>query len=348
VVGKADLLEEVTRVYGYDRIPETQIADAIPPQYGNPEVAREHSLKGLLVNLGLQEVVTYRQTSPEKEARILPPDVPGDQEEHVHLANPIASDKVVMRRSLLAGLLEILEHNLRFRERIAVFEIGPVFLPLQGQALPEERAKLAIAMTGPREPSTWKQSDRGPMDFYDLKGVLEALVGGLHLSEARFVPALVPTYHPGKSARLLLDGDVVGDMGVLHPLVQARFELSETPVLAARLDLALLFQAMPARREVQAYSTYPPVLEDLAFVVDEQVTAGELESAMLEAGGDLLTEVRLFDLFRGSQVGEGKKSLAYALTYQAPDRTLTDAEVEGIRARIVSHVKGVCGGELRK
>lgn len=344
IVGVADLMEELARIYGYDRIPETQIADTIPPQYGNPELEREEKVRDVLVALGLQEVITYRLTSPEREARLLP----GSAGPYVELENPISKDRRVMRRSLLASVLEVVERNARIRHRLAIFEIGPVFLPQQGQDLPLEKATLALVLSGPRRYEFWGGDDRRPMDFYDLKGVLEGLLEGLKVEDWAFKAASHPSFHPGKCASLLVGGQEIGLLGEIHPLVAERFEFPEAPVLAAELDLKLLLDRIPEAHRVQEISLYPPVLEDLAFVVQESIPAEEVAAAIRQAGGELLREVRLFDLYRGDQVGAGKKSLAYALVYQASDRTLTDEEVARIRKRIIRQVEKAVGGQLRR
>ena len=153
----------------YQNIPETLITDELPPLYVNPDLMLEERIRDLLVNLGLQEVVTYRLTSPERDARHLSPASPPDDKPYVQLSNPISTDRVVMRHSLLASVLEIVERNAHVRERIALFEIGPVFLGSEEGALPDEIQKLVIALTGPRALPTWQEADETWMDFYDLK-----------------------------------------------------------------------------------------------------------------------------------------------------------------------------------
>ena len=347
-VGVADLVEEIARIYGYDRIPETQISDTIPPQYGNPSLEREERVRDLLVGLGLQEVVSYRMTSPEREARHLPPETPPDDKPYFRLANPIASDRVVMRHSLLASILEIVERNARVRERISLFEIGPVYLVSEEGALPEEQLRLAIALTGPRDLLTWHGGDVEQMDFYDLKGIIDALLGGLGLEKARYETAEHPSFHPGKSARVLLGETQVGLLGELHPKVHERYDLPETPLVAAILDIEIVLAAVKDMRSVQPVPIFPPVLEDLAVVVDENVPAELVEEVIRKAGGHLLVGVSLFDLYRGEQVGKGKKSLAYSLVYQAPDRTLTDEEIANIRAKVIKKLGSELKAKLRE
>lgn len=347
-VGVADLVEEIARIYGYDRIPETQISDTIPPQYGNPSLEREERVRDLLVGLGLQEVVSYRMTSPEREARHLPPETPPDDKPYFRLANPIASDRVVMRHSLLASILEIVERNARVRERISLFEIGPVYLVSEEGALPEEQLRLAIALTGPRDLLTWHGGNVEQMDFYDLKGIIDALLGGLGLDKARYETAEHPSFHPGKSARVLLGETQVGLLGELHPKVHERYDLPETPLVAAILDIEIVLAAVKDMRSVQPVPIFPPVLEDLAVVVDENVPAELVEEVIRKAGGHLLVGVTLFDLYRGEQVDKGKKSLAYSLVYQAPERTLTDEEIANIRAKVIKKLGSELKAKLRE
>ncbi len=347
IVGKADLMEEIARQYGYDRIPETLITDELPPLYGNPDLVLEERVRDLLVSLGLQEVITYRLTSIQRESLHLPPASPPDDRPYVHLANPITSDRVVMRHSLLASMLEVVERNAHVRDRIALFEIGPVFLGSEEGALPNEILKLVIALTGPRALPTWQETDEGMMDFFDLKGILVALLQDLHLERPRFEPYEHPSFHPGKCARVMIAEKYVGVLGELHPLVRTNYDLPETPLMAADLDLQTILAGVPERYDLAHVPAFPPVLEDLAFVVEEELPAQEVEDQIRSAGGSMLVDVRLFDLYRGDQIGAGKKSLAYALTYQAPDRTLTDEEAAKVRTRIITHLEKKLKAKLR-
>jgi phenylalanyl-tRNA synthetase beta chain len=345
VTGKADVMEEIARVYGYQRIPETQIADRLPPQHGNPSLEAEERVRDQLVRLGLQEVITYRLTSPEREARRLSPGAPPDEMPYIRLANPIASDRIVMRHSLLASVLEVVEKNARVRERIAVFEIGPVFLASELGSLPDEPRRLAIALSGARCLSAWQGGDSGSMDFYDLKGIISSLL--VALEAIRFEPAEHPTFHPGKCARVYAGDQPLGVLGEVHPLVRQRYDLPAAPLLAAELDLEALLISTPASQAIRPVPSFPPVLEDLAVVVEEGLPAKQVESLIRQAGGTLLQDVRLFDLYRGEQIGSGMKSLAYSLTYQAPDRTLTDEEVAQVRNRIVKRLEETLQAHLR-
>jgi phenylalanyl-tRNA synthetase beta chain len=347
VIGVADLMEEISRVYGYDNIPETRMADELPPQRNNPTLEKEERVRDLLVDLGFQEVVTYRMTSPDREARRLAPGSAPNDRPYVRVINPIASDRDVLRQSLLTSVIEIIERNARLRERMALFEIGPVFAVAEEGELPEETAMLALALTGPRSLPAWQGADQAPMDFYDLKGVLDGLFEGLHLGGVRYEPAQHPSFHPGKCARILLGERYLGILGELHPLVRERFELPASPLLASELDLQSILTAIPQRYEVEGVPTFPPVLEDLALVLDESIPAEQVEAAIRQAGGKTLAALRLFDVYRGEQIGIGKKSLAYSLTYQAADRTLTDSDVLQIRQRIVRRLEQELRAKLR-
>lgn len=346
IVGVADLMEEIARIHGYDNIPETLIRDALPPQYGDPRLELEERVRDLLVGLGLQEVVTYRLTATEREAGRLRPGSPPDDKPYVQLANPIASDRVVLRHSLLASVLEIVERNARVRERLALFEIGPVFITSEEGPLPMEPLRLVIALSGPRAFPAWQGADSGAMDFFDLKGIVDSLLGSLHLA-GEYQSVDHPSFHPAKCARLLVGEKQAGVLGELHPLVKERYLASDNPLVAAELDLDVILDAIPDDHRVAPVPAFPPVLEDLAVVVDDELTAEQVETVIRQAGKALVAEVRLFDMYRGEQVGPGKKSLAYSIVYQAPDRTLTDEEVAKIRKRIVGALDKKLKAKLR-
>ena len=351
VVGVADLAEEVARMYGYDKLPATRLRDVLPPQHGNPELEQEEKIRDVMVSLGLQEVISYRLTTPEREALLAPKGAQVEQVEYIRLRNPMSSDSTVMRRSLLASVLNALEHNIRLRDRLALFEIGPVFLPKSGGGLPDEPKRLSIALTGLRQRPSWNQSGKPALlDFYDLKGVLEGLLERLHITNVRYEPAQDAAFHPGKCAKLLVrgeDGDVLlGEFGELHPLVKENYDFGTAPVLAADLDLDALMAVIPWRYETAGVPVFPPVLEDIAVIVDEEVPAAQVEAVIRQGGGKMLAGLRLFDIFRGEQIGAGKKSLAYSMTYQA-DRTLTDTDATQIRSKIIKRLEQELGAKLR-
>jgi len=277
-------------------------------------------VRDILMGCGLDEIITYSMTTPEREALLKSP----DSQPYLRVVNPIAADKVVMRHTLLSSALDTVASNLRFDDRVTVFEIGAVYLPREGQALPDEPRHLAIAMTGPRQAEDWQPSDRQPLNFWDIKGVIEALVERLHLNDMHYEPADHPTYHTGRAANLMAGEKKVGMFGELHPLVRQSYDLPDQPVCVAEFELNVLLDAALASHAYESISRFPAVREDIAVVVDEAVPAAQVERTLWNAGGNLLRDVRLFDLYRGEQIGAGRKSLAYRLVYQADDRTLTD------------------------
>jgi phenylalanyl-tRNA synthetase beta chain len=348
VVGLADVLEEIARLYGYDNIPETRMADELPPQVGNPVNEWEEHLRDQLVNLGFQEVVSYRMTYPEREARLFAASAGSEtlrEQDYVKVANPIAPEKSVLRRSLLSSVLDALERNVRLREGLALFEIGPIFEP-NGSELPTEISKLAIAMSGQRDETAWDVKTSPIMDFYDIKGRIERLLASLRLTEVSYAPTdSVPYLHPGKAAEMQVNGQTIGVLGELHPLVKDKYEFEEVPVLVAEFDLATI-RAAQSEYELQPVPEVPPVLEDIALILDESIPAAQVEALIRQTGGKVLTDVKLFDVYRGEQIGTGKKSLAYSLTYQA-ERTLTDKEAAAIRNKIVRRLEHETGAKLR-
>jgi phenylalanyl-tRNA synthetase beta chain len=350
LIARADLIEEIARIYGYDRIPNTLIEDALPPQRENTSLVREELVRDLLINAGLQEIVTYRLTTPEAESRLTPAGAKSDWPElrYITLANPISQDKVVMRHTLLSGVLDILVANTRWRDRLLMFEVGKVYLPVDGEKLPDEPGRLCIVMTGKREIPSWQESgSEAVMDFYDLKGVVETLVDGLHLNDAGFEPAEHGSFFPGRTARLVVEGVDAGILGELHPLVREAFELPDQPVLVAELNLDVLQGVMGKGHTIRSISNFPAIYQDVAVVVDENIPAVEVETAIREAGGYLLRGVRLFDVYQGEQIGAGKKSLAYALTFQSEDKTLRDKDADKARAKIVKALERSYGAKLR-
>lgn len=352
IEGPHDLVEEICRIYGYDNIPSTVIADALPPQRGNAELEREEGVRDTLVQLGLQEVITYRLTSPAKEAALIPSSstAGADDRPYVALSNPISAERAVMRHSVLSSVLEVVAANSRYQPRIAVFEIGDVYLTAEDSVLPDELARLSIVMTGARQPAAWQDHGRdAKLDFFDLKGVVETLFDRSGL-DVVFEATEHPSFRPGRTARVLLGEKQLGVLGELHPLVAESYDIrleKGQPVVAADLDLESILAAAEKTRTFEALSAYPAVREDLALVVDRHLSAAEVETAVRNAGGFLLKDVELFDLYEGEQVPAGKKSLAYHLTFQSPSKTLTDKDVSKQRARILKQLERKLGATLR-
>lgn len=343
--GSADLIEDLVRIHGYDRLPATLLADRLPEQHTNRALVLEERVRDLLVNTGLQEVITYSLTEPAREAPLGLPAA-----DYVRLLNPISSERVVMRHSVLAGVLQVAAANVRHTPDVRLFEIGAVYLPQPGQKLPQEPRRLALVLTGRRLPEFWGEPDSGRaplLDFFDLKGLLEGLVGDLHISESGYRPVAAPFLHPGKAAELAVRGRSVGSFGVLHPKVAEAYELGDRPVLVGELDLEAILAAVPSRYAYTPVLRFPSALRDIAVIVDEQVTAERVLAEIRAAGAPLLRDIRLFDLYRGESIPTGKKSLAYALSYQAEDRTLTDKEVDKAHKKIEDRLKHVLKAQIR-
>jgi phenylalanyl-tRNA synthetase beta chain len=343
--GPADLIEELARIHGYDRLPATLLADQLPEQHGNRSLDLEEHVRDLLVADSLQEVITYSLTAPEREAPLgLPPG------EYVKLLNPISSERAVMRRSLLASALEVAASNREHTDTVRLFEIGHVYTPEEGQRLPQEPRRLALVMTGWRQLEFWgsaTKDGREPLDFFDLKGVIEALVADLHLAEVNYQRSAAPFLHPGRAAELLICSRSVGVLGELHPKVAEAYKFGQRAVLAAEFDLDAILKQVPERYKYTPVPRFPAAKRDIAVTVDEGVTAEQVVKEMRGAGGSLLVSVQLFDLYRGESIGAGKKSLAYALIYQADDRTLTDKEIEKAHNKIEDRLKHVLKAQIR-
>ncbi len=349
IVGEADLIEEICRIYGYGNVENSLIADAMPPQRSNPSLTLEETTRDLLVALGLQEIISYRLTTPERENALVPPHVLSSlpPNPYVELANPISPDKTVMRKTLLANIVETAALNNRYQKRQALFEIGSIYLKREDEILPDEPRRLSILLTGVREESTWQvKGAESNYDFYDLKGMVEGLLRGLHINAATYERATHTSLHPGRSAMLRVNATPIGAFGELHPLTAARFDLN-VPVMVAEFDLDALLEYAQSMYPTQPLPTTPPVLQDIALIVKAETLAADVERVIVKAGGDMLKGVRLFDVYQGDPIPAGFKSLAYSLTYQADDKTLTDREVARVQEKIVKAAGYELGAKLR-
>jgi phenylalanyl-tRNA synthetase beta chain len=343
----ADLLEEVARMVGYDRIPTTLLADVLPPQRGNPLLEVEERVRDVLVGCGLDELITYSLTNLRSVARLVPgmPEVDGDA--YLRVANPLSPEREYMRQTLQNSLLEAMALNLRHFEHVGVFEIGRVYLPRPEEELPQEPVMLGIALSGRREERSWMQAEAGEVDFFDLKGIVEALLERLGVSEARYEAAEEATFHPGRQAALYVGEAPVGILGEVHPVVREQFELPAQRVCLAELRLEPLLKQAGAR-QYEPLSRFPAVLQDIAVVVEEKVPAARVAEVIQKAAGSLLRDVALFDVYRGAPLPEGKVSLAYRLTFQSPDRVLVEDEVNRLREKkIVPALERELGAAIR-
>jgi len=332
---EVDLIEEVARVHGYDRLPS--VVPPLSPELGSVDESRLplSRLRQLLVDLGYQEAITYSFVDPQWEALFAPGSRP------LALANPISSELAVMRSSLWPGLVKALKYNLnRQQERVRLFETGLRFV-VQGDDLKQEAVISSVA-SGPLMPLQWGSPERG-MDFFDLKGDVENLLD-LGRRDLRFEAAQHPVLHPGQSARVLLDGEPCGWLGALHPQLLARLDLDQD-VYVMELSLGAIRQGSVPKFSEQ--SKFPAIRRDLAVVVDGACTTAQVTDAIHSLAIPSLREVVVFDVYTGKGVPDGRKSLALGLILQELSRTLTDQEVDEVINGIVEKLETDVGATLR-
>ena len=352
VYREADVIEEIARVFGLDKVPTTMPARREAIGRLTPEQKLVRLVEDELRDRGLFEVIAWSMTSPETLAKLRLGDVPV-----LRLANAMSEDLSVMRPLLLPGLLDAARYNAaRGRPDVALFESAHVYrpsLPLEGVVDPErspggvlpagERHHLGALLTG-HGPRGWRTAP-APVDFFRAKGLVEAVLQSAGV-EWWTEPGERSFLHPGRSASIIAAAGErkLGWIGELHPLVAREWDLDNA--VAFELDLETLSELAPGPAQFVPVSAYPPVIQDIAVVVPEDIPAGEVEAAIADGGGDLLSRVELFDVYHGEQIGAGNKSLAVRLEFQAPDRTLTDDEVAGVRALIEDRLAEL-GGRLR-
>ncbi|MBW2306527.1 MAG: phenylalanine--tRNA ligase subunit beta [Deltaproteobacteria bacterium] len=348
VTRPVDLVEEIGRIWGYDRMPSTLMQDELPPQRRNLRLEGREALRDLLAGCGLDEVITYSLINIQDECRLIPGNPAPDPRQYVAVRNPLSAERVHLRRTLLPGLIHTARENLRFTERVAIFEIGSVYWPRHGERLPDEPFHLGLLMVGPRDVRTWLPSQHGhTMDFFDMKGLVETIVDRIGMAGAVWEKSTHPALHPGRAAQVSNDQGVGGHLGELSPAVSNAFDLPDRTVVVAEFNLELLLRHWGHAKPMARFSNQPPIFEDLAVVVDAAVPAARVVQGIREAGGELLQKIELFDMYRGPQLEKGRKSLAFALTYQSMDRTLKDEEAAQIRQRILRHLEKELGAVLR-
>ncbi|CAD5109878.1 phenylalanine--tRNA ligase subunit beta [Zestomonas carbonaria] len=335
---EVDLIEELGRLYGYNRLPVRYPQARLAPKTRAEARAELPALRRLLVARGYQEAITYSFIDPKLFALFTPGVEP------LQLANPISADMAAMRSSLWPGLVKALQHNLnRQQSRVRLFESGLRFV---GQ-LPglKQEAMLAGVISGGRLPEGWAHG-RENVDFYDLKADVEALLGYAGAPESfSFVPGEHPALHPGQTARVEREGRLVGFIGAIHPELAKTLDL-EQPVFLFELVLAEIAEGrMPAFSEL---SRFPEVRRDLAILVDRDVAAEAVLETIRSSAGEWLTELRLFDVYHGKGIDPHRKSLAVGLTWQHPSRTLNDDEVSSTTQNILASLEERFNATLRK
>lgn len=336
-----DLIEEVARLYGYDKLPMTLPVGETAPGYLTDYQQKRRVVCRFLEGAGLYQAVTYSLTSADKAAQFAI-----ENREPIRLAMPMSEERSMLRLSIVPQLLEALKYNTaRQIDSIGLYEVGAVFLANDNEVLPEEREHVAGAITGLWHAHSW-QGEKKPVDFFVLKGILEGLFAKLGLTDkVEYRQAAIDRMHPGRTAAVLLNGQEIGFVGQIHPSVQKDLDLKDT--LVFELSLSAILAAATEPLTFEAIPRYPSITRDIALVVDKEKTAFELEQIIVAAGGTLLKDVHVFDLYEGERMEQGKKSIAFSLKYFDPERTLTDEDVTKAHDKVLTAVKEQAGAVLR-
>ena len=330
----ADIAEEVGRSYGYNEIPTTAFKNATQGGY-TPEMLMENKAGVLCRGMGYSEIITYSFVSPAIFDQIR---LPGDSplRNALRIQNPLGEDTSIMRTIALPSMMEILSRNNAYHNKaVKLYELAKIYLPVEGQVLPEEPKMLMLGTYGANE------------TFFTLKGEVEAIFAGLRLKKASYTACSTnPSYHPGRCAVLSIDGEEVGVMGQVHPLVAKNYGI-DTDVYCAEINFTKLFACRLPDATYTPLPKYPAVSRDLALVCGEEITVAQVEDVITAAAGKLLRSVKLFDIYRGVGVPEGKKSMAFSLELRADDRTLTDTDSEAVTAKVLQALQEKLGAILR-
>ncbi len=341
-----DLIEEVARLNGYDRIPVTMpVSRALC--HRTPEKQRlVRQTRDLMAAAGFAEVINYSFVSPSILDR-LGLSAGDSRRQTVRILNPLTEEQSVMRTTLVGSLLETVTRNLAYRSRdLRLFEVRPVFRPRLDEELPAEKKALTAVLCGRREPEGWAQA-RENVDFYDLKGVTEMILEYLHIDRCSWeADSPEPFLHPGKSCTLRRGGVTLGTLGEVHPNILANFEI-DLPVFLLDLDLEALAVVAGAYGGFRPLSRYPDVYRDSAFLLDEGISARQVFEVLDRAKGRNAEDINLFDLYRGKGIPEGKKSLAIRVRYRSPEKTLTDEEINLAHGKLVDALCRELGAEIR-
>jgi len=337
-----DLIEEIARLHGFNEVPSTLPSNEQPDRGLTQEQKLERVMRRSLETSGVFESMTYTFVDP-RQLELLR--IPFSEDKLVWVENPLSAEQAALRPSLLPGLVGSLIGNVnRGIGSVALYEVGRVF-EATGEHLPLETKRLGIVMTGDSSDVSWYERPRR-IDFFDVKGSVESLLDALTVREASMEPASHPSFHPGRCASILVGGLTVGVLGELHPRIQHAIGLPSVAAVA-EIDVEPLLAASHPVQAFAEVSRHPAVQVDLALVVDETVPSASVSRLIDQTAGALLESLALFDVYRGEQVAQGKKSLAFQLVFRAPDRTLTEEEVEKARARVVGRLAREVGAQVR-
>ena len=330
----ADVAEEVGRSYGYNEIPTTPFKTSTQGGY-SAEMQLEAKAGQLCRSLGYSEIITYSFVSPTIFDNIrIPADSP--LRNTLKIQNPLGEDTSIMRTIALPSMLDILSRNNAYHNKsVKLYELAKIYLPVEGEDLPREPKMLVLGTYGAGE------------TFFTLKGELEAVLNGMRMPKAVYTADKNnPSYHPGRCASVSVNGEVVGVMGQVHPAVAKNYGI-DAEVYCAEIDFTKLCAMQLPEATYVPLPKYPTVSRDLAILCDEAVTVAEAENVITASAGKLLRGVKLFDIYRGTGVPEGKKSLAFSLQLRADDRTLTDTDSEAVVSKVLDALKEKLGAELR-
>ncbi|HET9660584.1 MAG TPA: phenylalanine--tRNA ligase subunit beta [Thermomicrobiales bacterium] len=346
-----DIVEEVGRVLGYDQVPATLPVGQTVPVVRDPNYQLQTRLRQVLTASGLSEAVTYITASGTMLSSFATEDnlvgvlTPRPLDSLLKLVNPLNAERPYLRNTLLPALLESVAANLRHQRRVGLFELARVYLPNGRNELPIEVQTLGIVLAGQRDELDRFASNES-IDFYDLKGIVDAALHQVGVTGVTYEPTEAPGLHPGRAARILAGDRVIGIIGELHPETAATFGIEAIRVAAGEIDAEALVELSQPQKQAISAPRFLPVEQDLAVVVAESSPAADVEAALRNGAGPLLTGIVLFDEFRGPQIGEENKSLAYRLTFTSPGRALTDDDLIKVRGKIERTLKQV-GGRLR-
>ncbi|OGW17767.1 MAG: phenylalanine--tRNA ligase subunit beta [Nitrospinae bacterium RIFCSPLOWO2_12_FULL_45_22] len=336
-----DLIEEVARHTGYQNIPTTIPCSKIGVETKEVDKHLESQIRDIMVGCGLAEVINYSFISEEWLERL------GLLYPFIQLKNPLSREWRVMRTTLIPGLIQNLIHNFnRKASGVRIFELGRVFLPCSPGTLPEERLYLAGSLAGTASsPSIWDKNQSE--DFYSLKGVIETLLGRLHLKDYALAPSELRFLHPRKTLKLIAGGEELGFLGEIHLALAESLDLPLNTYLF-ELDCDKLKNLLSPKIEFSPLPKFPPVQRDLAIIIADDIPAQDVLAIIAEKGRPILRQAQVFDVYTGKQIPPGKKNLAYSLTFQRDDRTLTDTEVDLVFNQIVQGLEATLGGRLRE
>jgi phenylalanyl-tRNA synthetase beta chain len=348
-----DLIEEVARIIGYDTLPSTIPAGSLPEVKRDPIYLLQEELRRVLTASGAFESATYLlvgedhlrhfSSTENHETGFL---LAAPLADLLRVKNPIQADQRVLRPTLIPSLSSVVASNRKHERTVRVFEMARVYMPQGRDRLPQEHDLIGIVMNGARDPVS-RFTHAGEIDYFDLKGIVEAIFDCAGIDESRFEPASHPALHPGRAARALIGESQVALFGELRPDVAAEFGIEGGRVCVAEVAVRPILEAMAGRPSEMTVPRFLPVEQDFAIIVAEDVPARDVEEALRSGAGPLASQIVLFDIFQGPQIGAGNKSLAYRVTFTAPDRALTDAELVKVRGRIERLIMQRVEGTLR-